>query len=304
MKKKVIGGLSQGGGSVECYKFGFEAHRSIEGKETTLKFFKCGKAGHRTFECKGDEKTCFNCGEKGHISIACKKPKKDKARGKVFAINAEEVKEEENLSKGIFFINTTRLISINDTGAAHSFISLACARRFHLGLSHMSCTMVIDTPTIGSVTTSIVCVSCPLSFGWIDLCMDLVCLHLEHMDVIFGRDWLLALGININFLTNSVTFSSPKERVERMFLTASQVESSLSEEAQLFVMFASFKVEKKKRSGDVPIVVEFPDVFPDGITNLPPEREVEFPINLVPGTSTISMEPYRMCASELIELKK
>jgi len=45
-------------------------------------------------------------------------------------------------------------------------------------------------------------------------------------------------------------------------------------------------------------------VFPDDITDLPPEREVEFAIDLVPGKSPISIAPYRMSASELGELKK
>ncbi|CAJ2637692.1 unnamed protein product [Trifolium pratense] len=55
---------------------------------------------------------------------------------------------------------------------------------------------------------------------------------------------------------------------------------------------------------ELPIVCEFPDVFPDDISDVPPKREVEFSIDLVPGTSPISMAPYRMSASELNELKK
>ncbi|MCI32734.1 RNA-directed DNA polymerase (Reverse transcriptase), partial [Trifolium medium] len=47
-----------------------------------------------------------------------------------------------------------------------------------------------------------------------------------------------------------------------------------------------------------------PDVFPGDVSDVPPEREVEFTIDLVPGTSPISMAPYRMSASELKELKK
>ena len=49
---------------------------------------------------------------------------------------------------------------------------------------------------------------------------------------------------------------------------------------------------------------DFPEVFLDNIAELPPEREVEFAIDLVPGTSLISIAPYRMSASELGELKK
>ena len=52
------------------------------------------------------------------------------------------------------------------------------------------------------------------------------------------------------------------------------------------------------------MVNEFPEVFPEDVNELPPEREVEFTIELIPGTSPVSMAPYRMSASELSELKK
>ncbi|MCI84394.1 cellular nucleic acid-binding protein, partial [Trifolium medium] len=55
---------------------------------------------------------------------------------------------------------------------------------------------------------------------------------------------------------------------------------------------------------ELPIVSEFPDVFPEDVSDVPPKGEVEFTIDLVPGTSPISMAPYRMSASELNELKK
>ncbi|MCI89032.1 cellular nucleic acid-binding protein, partial [Trifolium medium] len=45
-------------------------------------------------------------------------------------------------------------------------------------------------------------------------------------------------------------------------------------------------------------------VFPGDVSDVPPEREVEFSIDLVPGTGLISMAPYRISASELKELKK
>jgi len=67
--------------------------------------------------------------------------------------------------------------------------------------------MVVDTPTNDSVTTSLVCAKCAVSFGCVDFELDLVCLPLKHMDVIFGMDWILTFGVNINCLTKSVTFS-------------------------------------------------------------------------------------------------
>ncbi|XP_070036903.1 uncharacterized protein [Nicotiana tomentosiformis] len=54
---------------------------------------------------------------------------------------------------------------------------------------------------------------------------------------------------------------------------------------------------------DIPVVCEFPDVFPENLPGLPPKREVEFPIEVIPGTTPISITPYRMAPTELKELK-
>ena len=54
---------------------------------------------------------------------------------------------------------------------------------------------------------------------------------------------------------------------------------------------------------DIPIVIEFPDVFPEDLPGIPPDREIDFQIELTPGTEPISKAPYRMALLELKELK-
>jgi hypothetical protein len=54
---------------------------------------------------------------------------------------------------------------------------------------------------------------------------------------------------------------------------------------------------------DIPIVCEFPDVFTDDLLGMPPDRDIEFIIELQPGTAPISKRPYRMPPNELAELK-
>jgi hypothetical protein len=54
---------------------------------------------------------------------------------------------------------------------------------------------------------------------------------------------------------------------------------------------------------DIPVVCEFPDVFPDELLGFPPDQDVEFEIELLPGTAPISRRPYRMSPNELAELK-
>jgi hypothetical protein len=115
---------------------------------------------------------------------------------------------------------------------------------------------------------------------------------------------MLTFGVSINCLTKSITFSKLVAEVGDKFLTAEQVKKSLDSEACVFMMLASLKESSEKGIGDLPVVQEFPEVFPDDITELPWEMEVEFAIDLEPGTSLISITPYRMSASELGELKK
>ena len=54
----------------------------------------------------------------------------------------------------------------------------------------------------------------------------------------------------------------------------------------------------------VPIVSEYPDVFPEELPGMPPDRDVEFLIDLLPGSGPIAKRPYKMSVDELKELKK
>ncbi|MCI41968.1 RNA-directed DNA polymerase (Reverse transcriptase), partial [Trifolium medium] len=87
-------------------------------------------------------------------------------------------------------------------------------------------------------------------------------------------------------------------------MNTKQVNKSVKEHAELFAVFASLRLESGVKVEELPVVCEFPSVFPGDVSNLPPEREVEFSIDLVHETGPISMAPYRMSASELKELKK
>jgi hypothetical protein len=55
---------------------------------------------------------------------------------------------------------------------------------------------------------------------------------------------------------------------------------------------------------EVPVVCEYPDVFPEELPGMPPDQNVEFVIELLPGTGPIAKRPYRMSVDELEELKK
>ena len=72
----------------------------------------------------------------------------------------------------------------------------------------------------------------------------------------------------------------------------------------LFSLLATLDLGEKRTMGEFPIVRNFPEVFPEDVSDFMLEREVEFSIDLVPGTSPVSMAPYRMSTSELKDLKR
>ncbi|GJV94537.1 putative reverse transcriptase domain-containing protein [Tanacetum coccineum] len=61
---------------------------------------------------------------------------------------------------------------------------------------------------------------------------------------------------------------------------------------------------EEKRLKDVPIVKDFPEVFPEDLPGIPPTRQVEFQIDLVPGAAPVARAPYRLAPSEMKELAK
>ncbi|XP_004491307.1 uncharacterized protein [Cicer arietinum] len=269
---------------------------------TPIRCSRCGKQGHMTYECRDAGITCFNCQQQGHISTTCPYPRKTpqpgnqssqasrpKSNGRVFALSGAGASEKDNLIQGTCLISDTPLFVLFDCGATHSFVSLDCVRRLGLHVSRLPYELIVNTPTSDSVDTSSVCLDISIHVCGRDFRADLVCLPLRLVDVILGMDWLSA---------NRVRRDKPSN------ISTNQVKALLKEDAQLYMILASLEFEEKVVIRDVPIVCEFPEVFPEDVTSLPPEREIEFSIDLVPGTGPISMAPYRMSPLELSELKK
>ncbi|MCI69447.1 cellular nucleic acid-binding protein, partial [Trifolium medium] len=82
-----------------------------------------------------------------------------------------------------------------------------------------------------------------------------------------------------------------KPEEDSQLMSSKEVKESLKEHPEIFAMFTSLKLESGVKMEELPVVCEFPDVFPRDVSDVPPEREVEFTIDLVPGTSPISMAP-------------
>ncbi|GJY99961.1 hypothetical protein Tco_0517391 [Tanacetum coccineum] len=83
-----------------------------------------------------------------------------------------------------------------------------------------------------------------------------------------------------------------------------KAEKYIERGCHLFLAHVTEKEKSEKRLKDVPVIRDFPEVFPDDLPGLPPPRQVEFKINLVPGAAPVARAPSRLALSEMKELSK
>ncbi|XP_058741604.1 uncharacterized protein LOC131613989 [Vicia villosa] len=118
--------------------------------------------------------------------------------------------------------------------------------------------------------------------------MDLVCLPLEQLDIILGMNWLEFNRIHINCYTKTIIFPEAVS-VEDWAMTARQVEEAVKDGATVFKLFTSMEVKGKAVSSELSVVCDSPEDFPEDVRALPLEREMDFAIELILGSSHVSM---------------
>jgi hypothetical protein len=116
-------------------------------------------------------------------------------------------------------------------------------------------------------------------------------LSLDGIDVILGMDLLNQQQVILDIATRMVEIHSPTSGHTTLYLPKADGINPCS--------YVAVTIQLE----NIPVVCEYPDVFPDDLLGMPPDRDIEFVIELQPGTAPISKRPYRMPPKELAELK-
>ncbi|XP_075473882.1 uncharacterized protein LOC142504929 [Primulina tabacum] len=172
----------------------------------------------------------------------------------------------------------------------------------------------IATPTNRAIETDEIYRDCKISISDLTFSADLIQLIMVDIDVILGMDWLARNSAIVDCKGKRVKLRTPdrgevafhgKSKDRKLLLSASQAWKAMKSGEDIYlVMVSEIKEKSELKLEDIPIVREFPDVFPEELSGTVPDREVEFEINLVPGATPISKAPYRMAPAELKELKE
>ncbi|KAK1413191.1 hypothetical protein QVD17_34962 [Tagetes erecta] len=234
-----------------------------------------------------------------------------KPRGRAFQITAEEAKIVPDVVAGTFLINSLPAYVLFDSGASRSFVSLNFACHKSFVRSKLVNALEVEIASDKIFFVSEVCQNCKIIIQEEEYPIDLIPITLREFEVVIGMDWLSQHHASIVCNQKIVQFLSPtgkqisvygERKNDIIICTMAKAKKYLKCGYHAFLAYVMDKEAKILELGQVPVVKEFPDVFPKELPGVPPERQVEFKIDLVPGANPVAKSPYRLAPSEMKEL--
>ncbi|GJY17624.1 putative reverse transcriptase domain-containing protein [Tanacetum coccineum] len=236
------------------------------------------------------------CNRVGHLARDCRSPANTNASNNHRGTGAGRAwtNPDSNVITGTFLLNNRYASVLFDTGADRSFVSTAFSSQIDITpstLDHYYDVELADERIIG---LNAIIQGCILNFLNHPFNIDLMPIELDSLDVIIDMDWLSKYQAVIGNEThlNIISCTKTKKYMLKGFpIFLAHVTTKETEDKS-----------EKKRLKDVPIVQNFPEVFPEDFLGLPPTRQVEFQIDLIPGAALVAQAPYRLAPSEMKEL--
>ncbi|GKE12887.1 putative reverse transcriptase domain-containing protein [Tanacetum coccineum] len=266
--------------------------------QCTIKCHKCGKVGHKSRYCKEKNvatganalsiPTCYDCGEQGHTRNRCpRKIKQEEAgevRGRAYAIKDAEPKGP-NVVTGTFMLNNRYAFVLFDSGSDKSFVVTRFSSMLDINPVKIGASYEVELADGRVVSTNTVLKGCTLNLVNHVFEIDLMPIELGTFDVIIGMDWLvkndavIVCGkkvVRIPCGNKMLTVESDKGVSRLKVISCIKARKYIERGCHLFLSHVTENKLKEKRLEDVPVIRDFPEVFPEELPGLPPPRQVEF----------------------------
>ncbi|XP_071728446.1 uncharacterized protein [Rutidosis leptorrhynchoides] len=255
--------------------------------------------GHDIQACTFKENVCWNCHKSGYRSTDCPSARKISSgvgagarKASVGGSLASSTGQKRNQMSvdtattvddaitGMFLVNSTPAHVLFDCGAYLYFMTTRFCDKLNLPVSMLPKPLEVDVASGKTVpvTTSVSGISIEID-GSIFPVTCLV-MPIPRFDVVLGMNWLSYHKASIKCHKKFISFH-------------------LSDGTRVI---ARGEREREKMVADIPVVRDFPEVFPDELPGLPPVREVEYRIELMPGSTLVAKAPYRLAPSEIHEM--
>ncbi|XP_070025266.1 uncharacterized protein [Nicotiana sylvestris] len=178
----------------------------------------------------------------------------------------------------------------------------------------MNVPVYVSTPVGDSIVVDRVHRSCIAVIGGLQTYVDLLLLDMVDFDVILGMDWLSPYHAILDCHAKIMTLVLPgMPRLEwrgtpshstRSVISYVKARHMVGKGCLAYLAYVRDSSAKVSSIDYVPIVREFSEVFPLDLPGMPPDRDIDFCIDLAPGTQPIYILPYRMVPPKLKELKE
>nr|GEX86923.1 putative reverse transcriptase domain-containing protein [Tanacetum cinerariifolium] len=277
---------------------------------------------------------CYECGRPGHFRRDCPKLRNqnrgnqtrnktgnktggNEVTAKAYAIGRGGTNPDSNVVTGTFLLNNCYASMLFDLGADRSFVSTTFSALLDVAPSTLDTSYAVELSDGRISKTNIVLKGCTLGLLGHPFDIDLMPVELGSFDVVIGMDWLakyhalivcdekvvcIPYGNEVLIIRGDDCDGGSKLNIISYMKTQKYIQKG----CQVYLAQVTSKKAKdkseEKRLEDVPIVREFSEVFPEDLAGLPPARQVEFQIDLVPGVAPVARAPYRLAPAEMQEL--
>jgi hypothetical protein len=206
-------------------------------------------------------------------------------------VAAETAQEAQDVVFGMFLVNSAPASVLFNSGASHTFISAEYVAKYSIPLRTMPSSMLVNSSG-GNMRAVYRCLGVKIQIMGREFCANPIVLQSSGLYIILRMGWLMKYDAMIHCSKRSMVLNSSEgESFEFVATLPSAADCAVN---QL----------DADSTEDIRVVREYLDVFPDDLLGMPPERVIEFIIDLLPGTAPIAKRPYRMSVGELEELKK
>ncbi|WVZ63627.1 LOW QUALITY PROTEIN: hypothetical protein U9M48_013243 [Paspalum notatum var. saurae] len=187
--------------------------------------------------------------------------------GRVHYIHMEQIPTEEPVLAGTFIVNGQPTVVLFDSGATHTFISKSYALKHGIEMSKIKENYHITA--LGSlIDTSLVVRQLKLSIDTKSYTLNPVVLPHQGIDIILGMNWMIENNTVLDIGSRTIR-SNVSGKILRVHMP---------NQKHIEPMVYATELTKIKK---IPVVHDFPDMFPEELPGLPPDRDVEFRIELL-----------------------
>ena len=228
-------------------------------------------------------------------------------------MKAVEDTDAPDVITGNFKIFDTTVYPLIDPGSTHSYIFIDIPNLGKLPRSETEYDILATNSLSHSVIVNRVYRDCPIKIREYEFLGDLIKLSFREFDVILGMDWLSRQRAIVDCKMKRVTLKTPDEDEVTFIgersnhlsnvISVATARTMVRKGCEAYLAYVIDTVKARPSVSDIPTVSDFPDVFSEEFPGLPPQREIKFSIEVIPGAKPASITPYRMAPLELKELK-